>query len=486
MSDSRPKTADPEKSRKLWGGRFSESADDFVERFTASHTFDRRLFDFDIECSRAHASMLASIGVLSEGDLRKILQGLDRILAEGVDAISWSPALEDVHTHIEARLVELVGEAGKRLHAGRSRNDQVATDLRLFVRSAIDDLLGYGRLLLEALLVRAEEHAATPMPGFTHLQAAQPVTFGHHLMAWFEMVWRDAERLIDCRQRLNSSPLGAAALAGSTFPLDRDATRAALGFDRLCENSIDAVSDRDFAIEFCAVAAIAMVHLSRMCEELVLWSSPGFGFVELPDRFCTGSSIMPQKKNPDVPELIRGKCGRVCGALQSLLVMSKGQPLAYNKDNQEDKEPLFDSVDTWMDSWRALAALVAGLNPNPDVMRRAAGQGMPLATDLADYLVGLGLPFRDAHETVGKIVRACEDGSRSLESLSLEELQSYHSGIGPEVKEVLSLDSALARRDQLGGTAPEQVRAAVARARRRLEVGFQSRGGVIQPCRAED
>ncbi len=469
MNDSRPEKADPQKSKKPWGGRFSEPIDSFVERFTASYTFDRRLFDFDIECSRAHASMLASIGVLSRDDLEKILGGLDQILAEGVDAISWSPALEDVHMHLEARLVELIGEAGKRLHTGRSRNDQVATDLRLFVRSAIDEILGYGRLLLEALLTRAEEHVATPMPGFTHLQTAQPVTFGHHLMAWFEMVLRDVERLIDCRKRLNSSPLGAAALAGSTFPLDREATRAALGFDRLCENSLDAVSDRDFALEFCAHAAIAMVHLSRMCEELVLWSSPGFGFVELPERFCTGSSIMPQKKNPDVPELIRGKCGRVCGALQSLLVMAKGQPLAYNKDNQEDKEPLFDSVDTWTDSWRALAALAAGLNPNPDAMRRAATQGMPLATDLADYLVGLGLSFRDAHERVGKIVRACEDSGRLLESLSLEELQSFHQDIGPEVREVLSLDSALARRDQLGGTAPAQVRAAVARARQRLE-----------------
>ena len=413
--------------------------------------------------------MLGSIGVLSGEDLEKILRGLDQILAEGVDAISWSPALEDVHMHIEARLVELAGDAGKRLHTGRSRNDQVATDMRLFVRSAIDDLLGYGRLLLEALLARSEEHAATLMPGYTHLQPAQPITFGHHLMAWFEMVWRDVERLIDCRRRLNSSPLGAAALAGSTFPLDRDATRAELGFARLCENSLDAVSDRDFVLEFCADAAIALVHLSRMCEELILWSSPGFGFVELPDRFCTGSSIMPQKKNPDVPELIRGKCGRVCGALQSLLIMVKGQPLAYNKDNQEDKEPLFDSVDVWMDSWRALTALVTGLSPNPEIMRRAASQGMPLATDLADYLVGLGLSFRDAHETVGKIVRACEDRECSLESLSLEELHSYHSGIGPEVREVLSLDNALARRDQIGGTAPDQVRDAVVRARKRLE-----------------
>ncbi|MEQ8486439.1 MAG: argininosuccinate lyase [Pseudomonadales bacterium] len=455
---------------KLWGGRFTEATDAFVESFTASESFDRRLYHHDIEGSIAHATMLAHVGVLSEPERDGIVSGLRQIHKEIDEGrFDWRVEREDVHMNIESRLIALIGDTGKKLHTGRSRNDQVATDMRLYLRDAIDGIDALETDLMRALVDLAEQHADTVMPGFTHLQPAQPITFGHHLLAWFEMLHRDRDRLRDCRRRVNVLPLGAAALAGTTFPIDRSFVARQLGFDAVAENSLDAVSDRDFAIEFCAVASMTLVHMSRWCEELVLWSSPQFGFVELPDRFCTGSSIMPQKKNPDVPELIRGKTGRVVGDLMALLTLMKGQPLAYNKDNQEDKEPLFDAIDTLEACLTALVGLVPAIEASPQRMAAAAQVGFTTATDLADYLVRRGVPFRDAHEIVGRTVaHALRDG-RNLEDLSLRELQQIGGDVIEEgVFDVLTVAGSVAARDHIGGTAPVQVKAAAARGRQRL------------------
>lgn len=454
----------------LLRGRFSEATDEFVEAFTASVSFDQRLYQQDIDGSIAHARMLQKIGVLSEAEVEQIVAGLRDIQSE-IEAgnFNWQVALEDVHMNIESRLIELIGDTGKKLHTGRSRNDQVATDIRLYLRDAVDELVQLETSLLNEMINLAEQHTDTIMPGFTHLQAAQPITFGHHLMAWFEMLFRDRERLHDARKRINVLPLGAAALAGTPYLPDRDFVAQALGFDSVCENSLDAVSDRDFAIEFCAVAALTLTHMSRWCEELVLWSSQQFGFVNLPDRFCTGSSIMPQKKNPDVPELIRGKTGRVNGHLISLLTLMKSQPLAYNKDNQEDKEPLFDAVDTLHGCLTALNGLVPNIEANVDAMREATLKGYTTATDLADYLVRKNVPFRDAHEIVGLAVQTAIAKGLPLEALSLDELNgSAGHAITEDVYQVLSLAGSVAARDHFGGTAPNQVRQAVKRARGRL------------------
>lgn len=451
---------------QLWGGRFSESTDAFVQAFTASVGFDRRMYRQDIQGSQAHATMLAEAGVLTGEERDAIIQGLDEIRAE-IEAgeFQWSVALEDVHMNIEARLTDKIGITGKKLHTGRSRNDQVATDIRLWLRDEIDLIDGEMERLMTGLLDQAEREAATIMPGFTHLQTAQPVTFGHHLLAWFEMLKRDRERLADCRKRVNRMPLGAAALAGTTYPIIRERTRELLGFDEVCENSLDAVSDRDFAIEFCALAALCVTHLSRISEELVLWTSAQFNFIDLPDRFCTGSSIMPQKKNPDVPELVRGKTGRLNGHLIALLTLMKSQPLAYNKDNQEDKEPLFDAVDTLAGCLRAFADMIPAIEPNREVMREAARRGFATATDLADYLVRKGVAFRDAHEIVGKAVALGLEKKKDLSDMSLAELRQFSDQIDDDVFEVLTLEGSVSARDHIGGTAPDQVRAAVKRGR---------------------
>jgi len=461
--------SDKPNTDKPWGGRFTESTDAFVEAFTASVGFDRRLYRYDIAGSRAHARMLARVGVITEADCDAILGGLDRIerdIEQG-DFI-WSVRVEDVLMNIEARLTALVGEAGKKLHTGRSRNDQVATDLRLYLRDQIKAACEELLRLQQGLLALADREADTVMPGFTHLQVAMPVTFGHHMLAWFENLQRDRERLLDCLKRVNVMPLGAAALAGTSFPIDRHYTAQLLGFDAPAENSLDAVSDRDFVIEFCSCAALVLVHLSRFSEELILWASAQFNFIDLPDRFCTGSSIMPQKKNPDVPELVRGKSGRVVGHLVGLLMLMKGQPLAYNKDNQEDKEPLFDTVDTLLGSLRAFADMVPALQVKSDKMRAAAASGYSTATDLADYLVRRGVAFRDAHEVVGTAVRLGIESGRDLSEMSLAELQALSPVIEADVFDVLTLDGSVAARDHFGGTAPRQVRAAIARARQRL------------------
>ena len=455
----------------LLRGRFSEATDEFVEAFTASVTFDRRLYRQDIAGSVVHAQMLAKIGVITAVEADQIIQGLNTIESEIESGnFNWQIALEDVHMNIESRLIELIGNTGKKLHTGRSRNDQVATDIRLYLRDAIDQLDQLETELLKAIAGVAYQHTDTIMPGFTHLQAAQPITFGHHLMAWFEMLMRDRTRLRDCRKRVNQLPLGAAALAGTPFCPDRAFVAQMLGFDSVCENSLDAVSDRDFAIEFCACAALTLMHMSRWCEELVLWSSQQFDFVELPDRFCTGSSIMPQKKNPDVPELIRGKTGRVNGHLMALLTLMKSQPLAYNKDNQEDKEPLFDSIDTLHGCLTALIGLVPNINPNKSAMLDATLKGFTTATDLADYLVRKQVPFRDAHEMVGQAVQVAVAKGKPLDELTLAELNGQENGIITEdVYEVLSLQGSVAARNHFGGTAPKQVREAIARAMKRLE-----------------
>jgi len=454
---------------KPWGGRFSEPTDAFVERFTASVGFDQRMYNADIMGSIAHATMLEQAGILTTGERLQIVAGLEAIKAD-IDAgtFEWSVKLEDVHMNVESRLTDRIGPVGKKLHTGRSRNDQVATDIRLYVRDAIDTLSTLLRELQQGILDLAEREAATIMPGFTHLQTAQPVTFGHHLMAWFEMLQRDYERLEDCRKRVNVCPLGAAALAGTTYPIDRHLTASLLGFSRPTENSLDSVSDRDFAIEVTAACSLIMMHLSRFSEELVLWTSSQFDFIELPDRFCTGSSIMPQKKNPDVPELVRGKSGRVTGHLVSLLMLMKGQPLAYNKDNQEDKEPLFDTLDTVRDCLKAYADMVPAIKPKKEKMREAAQRGYATATDLADYLVKKGIPFRDAHEVVGKSVAYGIAQKKDLSELSLAELQQFSSTIGEDVYQVLSLEGSVNARDHIGGTAPAQVQAAIARARKML------------------
>ena len=462
-------THNTDASGKLWGGRFSEPTDQFVERFTASVGFDARLYHHDILGSIAHARMLAHVGVLSGNECGVIVAGLQRIHTE-IDAgtLEWSVALEDVHMNIESRLIEIVGDVGKRLHTGRSRNDQVATDVRLYLRDEIDALRALMTQLLEVLLELAHANSDTIMPGFTHLQIAQPVTFGHHLLAWFEMLLRDRDRLTDLRERVNVLPLGSAALAGTTFPIDRSFTARELGFESISENSLDAVSDRDFAIEFCSAASLAMMHLSRWSEELVLWSSQQFGFIDLPDRFCTGSSIMPQKKNPDVPELVRGKAGRVFGHLMGLLTLMKGQPLAYNKDNQEDKEPLFDAVDTLKDCLTAMLGMLPHVEVRKERMRAAASQGFATATDLADYLVRKDVPFRDAHEVVGRCVAHALARGLSLDELTLVELKGFSPVIDASVFDVLTLEGSVNARNHFGGTAPAQVTAAIARGRARL------------------
>ncbi|MCE8035420.1 argininosuccinate lyase [Billgrantia tianxiuensis] len=456
-------------TNQSWGGRFSEPTDAFVERFTASVDFDRRLALQDIQGSIAHATMLARVGVLSDDERDAIVAGLTEIRGEiERGEFQWSVKLEDVHMNVEARLTDKIGITGKKLHTGRSRNDQVATDIRLFLRDEIDVVEAELKRLREGLIALAEREADTIMPGFTHLQTAQPVTFGHHLLAWQEMLARDHERLLDCRKRVNVMPLGAAALAGTTYPIDRHVTAELLGFERPAENSLDAVSDRDFAIEFASFASILLMHLSRMSEELVLWTSAQFDFIDLPDRFCTGSSIMPQKKNPDVPELVRGKTGRVYGHLMGLLTLMKSQPLAYNKDNQEDKEPLFDTLDTVRDCLKAFADMVPAIEARKPNMYEAARRGFSTATDLADYLVRRGVAFRDAHEIVGQSVAFGIREQKDLSEMSLDELRQFSEVIEADVFEVLTLEGSVAARNHIGGTAPDQVRAAASRAREAL------------------
>lgn len=456
-------------SSYTWAGRFSEPMSDLVKRYTASIDFDKRLWRQDINGSLAHAKMLAKQGIIQAADLADIEKGMAQIVAEIEGGqFEWSLDLEDVHLNIEKRLTTLVGDAGKRLHTGRSRNDQVATDIRLWLRDTIDSIVELIKAFQTALLALAEKEAATPMPGSTHLQVAQPVTFGHHLLAYFEMTQRDKERFLDCRKRANRLPLGAAALAGTTYPIDREFVAQQLGFDGVCENSLDAVSDRDFGIEFCAACSLLMTHFSRLSEELVLWMNPRFGYVKIADRFCTGSSIMPQKKNPDVPELARGKTGRVNGHLVAMLTLMKGQPLAYNKDNQEDKEPLFDAADTVIDTLRIFADMMGGIQARPENMRNALAQGFATATDLADYLVRKGLPFREAHEVVGSAVKAAETQGKDLADLTLAELQAFSPLVQSDVAQALTVEGSLSARNHIGGTAPNQVKAAVARAKQRL------------------
>jgi argininosuccinate lyase len=450
--------------QQAWSARFSEPMAERVQRYTSSVFFDKRLALFDIAGSLAHAEMLSAQGIISSKDYADIERGMVQIRQQIADgSFEWKLALEDVHLNIEARLTALVGDAGKRLHTGRSRNDQVATDVRLWLRSAIDDISVALKALQLSLLSLAQANADVIMPGFTHLQVAQPVTFGHHLLAYVEMFARDVERMADVRKRVNHLPLGAAALAGTSFALDRERVAKTLGFDGVCQNSLDAVSDRDFAIEFCAAASLVMIHISRLSEELVLWMSPAFGFIDIADRFCTGSSIMPQKKNPDVPELARGKSGRVFGHLTALLTLMKGQPLTYNKDNQEDKEPLFDTADTLLDTLTIFAEMMQGVSVKPDAMRAAALKGYATATDLADYLVKKGLPFRDAHEIVAHAVKDCVAMNKDLSELSLEQLQRYNAAIDASVFDVLTLEGSVNARNITGGTAPAQVRAQIAR-----------------------
>ena len=456
-------------ANQSWGGRFSEPTDEFVKIFGASVFFDKILAPYDIQGSIAHATMLQEVGLLTEDEKNQIIKGLEQILAEiNAGEFEWSVALEDVHMNIESRLTKLIGNAGKKLHTGRSRNDQVATDIRLYLRDQVDDILAEINRLQIALLDLAEQEASTILPGFTHLQAAQPISFGHHMMAYFEMLSRDAERLVDTRKRMNSMPLGSAALAGTTYPINRERTAQLLGFERICLNSLDGVSDRDFAIEFLSAASIIMMHLSRFSEELILWSSAQFHFIELPDSFCTGSSIMPQKKNPDVPELVRGKTGRVYGNLISMLTIMKSQPLAYNKDNQEDKEPLFDTVDTLKACLRVFADMVPTIEAQRDTMYNSCKKGYTTATDLADYLVNKGLAFRDAHEVVGKSVSYGIEHQKDLAELSLEELQLFDDRIENDVFDILSLEGSLCARDHLGATSPNQVKKAIKAARKTL------------------
>ncbi len=458
-----------EKSNKLWDGRFSEATDAFVESFTASISFDQVLAVYDIQGSIAHATMLASAGILNENEKGAIVSGLEGIQQDiTAGEMTWSVALEDVHMNIESALTQKIGDVGKKLHTGRSRNDQVATDIRLYLRDAIDAICEKIVLLQTGLLNLAENETETIMPGLTHLQVAQPVSFAHHLMAWFEMVDRDKARLLDCRGRVNSLPLGAAALAGTTYPIDRALTAELLGFETVAANSLDAVSDRDFAIEFCATASILMMHLSRWAEEMILWTSPQFDYIDLPDRFCTGSSIMPQKKNPDVPELVRGKTGRVFGSLTNLLTVMKGQALAYNKDNQEDKEPLFDTVNTVLDCLTAFADMIPAITPKRANMLEATRKGFATATDLADYLVKKGLPFRDAHDVVGRLVAQAINQGCDLSELALEDLTTASNLIEKDVFDVLTLEGSLAARNHPGGTAPVQVEAAITAARARI------------------
>ena len=456
-------------STKTWSGRFNEPVSELVKKYTGSIDFDKRLAQWDIQGSLAHAQMLCQAGVLSGEDLAAIERGMAEILAE-IEAgrLQWLLDLEDVHMNIERRLTDKISDAGKRLHTGRSRNDQVATDIRLWLRDQISIIQTLIQSLQTALLDLAEQHAETVMPGFTHLQVAQPVSFGHHMLAYVEMLGRDYERMADCRRRVNRMPLGAAALAGTTYPVRRDVTAELLGFEQICQNSPDAVSDRDFAVEFTAAASLVMIHLSRLSEELILWMSPRFGFIDIADRFCTGSSIMPQKKNPDVPELVRGKSGRVIGHLIGLITLMKSQPLAYNKDNQEDKEPLFDTADTLIDTLRIYADMMRGVSVKPKNMRAAVMQGFATATDLADYLVKKGMPFRDSHEVVARAVRHADEAGVDLSQLPLAVLQGFSGLISDDVYQVLTPEGSLNARNHLGGTAPEQVRFQIARWRRLL------------------
>ncbi len=456
-------------SKKPWDGRFTEATDAFVESFTASVEFDQILAPYDIQGSIAHATMLERVGIITDNDLALIKSGLEGILKDiESGTFQWSVSLEDVHMNIEHALTVQIGDAGKTLHTGRSRNDQVATDIRLYLRDQIDRISAKIRHLQTGILDLAAANIDAIMPGLTHLQVAQPVLFSHHLMAWFEMIDRDYCRLQDCRNRVNVLPLGAAALAGTSFPIDRTLTAELLGFDGIAENSMDAVSDRDFAIEFAAAGSLIMMHLSRWSEELILWTSPQFDYIELPDRFCTGSSIMPQKKNPDVPELVRGKTGRVFGSLTSLLTLMKGQPLAYNKDNQEDKEPIFDTVTTLLQCLTAFADMIPAIEPKKENLRNAALRGYATATDLADYLVRKGIPFRDAHDVVGKLVAVGIAAGKDLSELSLDELRSQSETICEDVYSVLTLEGSVNSRNHLGGTAPEQVTAAIERAKQRI------------------
>lgn len=465
MTQAHDNSNDPlHAKKKAWSGRFSEPVDAFVLRYTASVDFDKRMAMADIDGSLAHATMLAKVGVITQKDLEDITRGMTQIREEiQQGTFEWQLELEDVHLNIEARLTALIGDAGKRLHTGRSRNDQVATDIRLYLRSEIDVIIKRIEHLQEVLVHQAKEHAAVIMPGFTHMQVAQPVTFGHHMLAYVEMFERDRERLVDLRHRVNRSPLGAAALAGTTYPIDREFTAQLLGFEAVVQNSLDAVSDRDFAVEFCSAASLIMMHISRLSEELVYWMSQRFAFIRLPDRFTTGSSIMPQKKNPDVPETARGKSGRVYGDLISMLTMMKGTPLAYNKDFQEDKEPVFDAIDTVKDTLRAFCDMMAGVEPRVDNLYQAAQAGYPTATDLADYLVRHGTPFRTAHDIVGQTVRAAAERDCGLEELPLDVLKGFSASIEEDVYDVLKLEGSVNARDHLGGTAPNQVRMQVAR-----------------------
>ncbi|MDK4576111.1 argininosuccinate lyase [Kingella kingae] len=449
---------------KTWSGRFNEPVSELVKQYTGSIDFDKRLAHWDIQGSLAHAQMLHEASVLSAQDLAEIQRGMAEIKAD-IDSgsLQWSLDLEDVHMNIERRLTDKIGDAGKRLHTGRSRNDQVATDIRLWLRDEITVIRSLIKNLQTSLVELAEQNAETVMPGFTHLQVAQPVSFGHHMLAYVEMLGRDDERMADCRKRVNRMPLGAAALAGTTYPIQRETTARLLGFEQICQNSLDAVSDRDFAIEFTAAASLLMVHLSRLSEELILWMSPRFGFIDIADRFCTGSSIMPQKKNPDVPELVRGKSGRVIGHLTGLIMLMKSQPLAYNKDNQEDKEPLFDTVDTVIDTLRIYADMMRGVTVKPENMRAAVMQGFATATDLADYLVKKGLPFRDSHEVVALAVRHADSQKCDLSELPLDVLRGFSDLIADDVYAVLTPEGSLNARNHIGGTAPEQVRYQVAR-----------------------
>lgn len=460
---------------KPWSGRFTESTDALVEAFTESVSFDRRLARHDIEGSIAHATMLGRVGVLSTEERNAIVEGL-RAVGADIEAgrLRWSTALEDVHMNIETALTERIGQTGKKLHTGRSRNDQVATDVRLLLREEIDAIGRALRALRAAMLDLAEREADTVMPGFTHMQSAQPVTFGHHVMAWHEMLERDGERLAEVRRRVNRMPLGAAALAGTSYPIDRAMCAELLGFEAVCENSMDAVSDRDFCIEFIAAAALIMMHLSRMSEEIIVWMSAQFDFIEIGDAYCTGSSIMPQKKNPDVAELVRGKSARVIGHLNTLLVVMKGQMLAFNRDNQEDKEPLFDTIDTIKSSLAVFAGMLPTIAVKRENMRAAARRGYSTATDLADYLVRKGMPFRDAHEVVGRAVRLGIDSGRDLDALTLDELKGFAAMIEADVFDVLTVEGSVAARDHIGGTAPAQVRKAIARARERLSTAQNS------------
>jgi len=458
-----------DKKSQAWSALFSEPVSDLVRRYTASVAFDRRLWKADITGSLAHAEMLSRQGVISHEDYAAIERGMEKIAQEiETGQFEWKLELEDVHLNIEARLTQIIGEAGKRLHTGRSRNDQVATDLRLWLRDEIGAISGLLTELQRELLVLAEANADVVLPGFTHLQVAQPVSFGHHLLAYVEMFARDAERMAEVQRRTNRLPLGAAALAGTSYPLDRERVAKTLGMEGVCHNSLDAVSDRDFAIEFTSAAALCMVHFSRLSEEIVLWMSQNFGFIDLPDRFCTGSSIMPQKKNPDVPELARGKTGRVVGHLMGLITLMKGQPLAYNKDNQEDKEPLFDTVDTLKDTLRVFCELVGGITVKPEAMERAALKGYATATDLADHLVKNGLAFRDAHEVTALVVKYALSKGKQLSELPLETLKAFSPAVGDDVYDILTLKGSLNARNVLGGTAPAQVRSQVARHRMRL------------------